>query len=86
MPRAPIRFVATLWSPREGKGWTFVDLPKEASDAWGARGRVAVRGTINGCAFRSSVFLNGAGSHRLQIDSAMRSGARSRPVSRRPFH
>ena len=75
-PVAQIRFTAAPWSPMVGKGWTFVDLPTTASAALGVPARVAVRGTINGFAFRSSVFPNGAGPHRLAVNSQLRTGGR----------
>ena len=43
-----IAFRAKLWSPMEGKGSSFVTMPKSASSQLPARGRVAVEGTVNG--------------------------------------
>ena len=71
-----ISFRAKLWAPMEGKGWSFVTMPKSASEELPARGRVAVEGTINGFEFRSSAFPDGDGSHNIQINSTMREGAR----------
>ena len=72
-----IQFKAKLWSAMEGKGWTFITMPKEASAQLPARGRVAVKGTINGFPFTSSAFPDGNGSHNIQINSAMRVGAKA---------
>jgi hypothetical protein len=33
---AKIELSAKLWSPMEGKGWTFATLPKDASERLGA--------------------------------------------------
>src|ERR1700760_3181130 len=71
----PIQFKAKLWSPMEGKGWTFITMPKSASAQLPVRGRVAVAGTINGFAFRSSAFPDGKGSHTIMINGSMRKGA-----------
>ncbi|HEX6200242.1 MAG TPA: YdeI/OmpD-associated family protein [Thermoanaerobaculia bacterium] len=71
---AKIEFEAELWAAMEGKGWTFVTLPKNASEALPGRGRVPVQGTINGFAFRSSVFPDGKGSHQMMVNGDMRTG------------
>ncbi len=71
-----ITFRARLWAPMEGKGWSFVTLPKSASTQLPGRGRVAVKGTINGFEFRSSAFPDGDGSHNIQVNSGMREGAK----------
>jgi Domain of unknown function (DUF1905)/Bacteriocin-protection, YdeI or OmpD-Associated len=71
-----IAFRAKLWAPMEGKGWSFVTMPKSASSQLPARGRVAVEGTINGFQFRSSAFPDGDGSHTIQVNSGMRDGAK----------
>ncbi len=72
----PIEFRATLWSPMEGKGWTFATMPKSASEKLPARGRVAIKGTINGFSFRTSAFPDGKGSHNIQINGGMREGGK----------
>ena len=71
----PIEFKAKVWAAMEGKGWTFVTLPKEASAALGARGRVPIMGTVNGAPFRSSAFPDGEGSHLIQVNNDMKKGA-----------
>ena len=70
-----IAFQAKLWSAMEGKGWTFVTMPKKASQQLPARARVPIEGTINGFPFRSSAFPDGEGSHNIQINTIMREGA-----------
>jgi hypothetical protein len=71
-----IAFRAKLWAPMEGKGWSFVTMPKSASSQLPARGPVAVEGTIDGSQFRSSAFPDGDGSHTIQVNSGMREGAK----------
>ena len=55
--------------------WAHVVLPKAASARVGSRGRVAVSGTINRFAFRSSAFPTGTGSHSIMVNKAMQAGA-----------
>jgi len=71
-----ITFRAKLWAPMEGKGWSFVTMPKSASAQLPARGRVAVEGMVNGFEFRSSAFPDGDGSHNSQVNAVMREGAK----------
>lgn len=72
---APIEFKAKVWAPMEGKGWTFATLPKAASAKLGKKGRVPIRGTINGHPFRSSAFPDGEGAHLVQVNNDMKQGA-----------
>ncbi|HLH35942.1 MAG TPA: YdeI/OmpD-associated family protein [Alloacidobacterium sp.] len=73
----PIQFKARLWTPMEGKGWTFVTMPKEASEKLPKRGRTAVEGTINGFPFKTSAFPDGEGSHQFMVNGTMRAGAKT---------
>lgn len=59
----PIQFKAKLWSAMEGKGWTFVTMPKAASEKLPKRGRIAIQ--VNGFAFKTSAFPDGEGSHQF---------------------
>lgn len=68
-------FSAPLYSPMKGKGWTFLDLPADSAERLGSRARVAVRGTINGHFFRTSVAPSGKGHHTLMVNGEMREGA-----------
>ena len=71
-----IKFKAKLWSPMEGKGWTFVTMPGSASEQLPKRGRIAIEGTINGFSFHTSAFPDGEGSHNIQVNGTMRDGAK----------
>jgi hypothetical protein len=68
-----IRFNAQLQAA--GQGGVFFTLPRNESEKFGARGRVPVVGTINGHAFRSSIFPRGDGTHYMAVNRVVREGA-----------
>ena len=47
-------FKATLERLRSNLGWIIVWIPFDVQKVWGSRGRLKVRGEINGFAFRTS--------------------------------
>jgi Domain of unknown function (DUF1905)/Bacteriocin-protection, YdeI or OmpD-Associated len=61
----------------EGKGSSvaWLNAPFDVEEVFGTRARVAVRGTINGFVFRSSLMPMG-GCHGMAINKTMRAGAR----------
>ena len=69
------RFRAVLEKDTDSSA-TAIAIPFDVEKAFGSRGRVPVRGTLNGFAFRSSVFPMGGGCHWLVVNRDMREGAK----------
>lgn len=74
------RFAATLARPKPAGGakpatWTFLRLPKKASDKLPARGQVSVDGTFNGHAFQATLQPDGEGGHWLKVSRKLREDA-----------
>src|SRR2546428_7891393 len=66
---------ATLQRP-EGVGtWTYLTVPFDVAAAYGAKGQVKVKGTVNGAPFRGSLMPHGDGRHFLVVNKALRDKA-----------
>ncbi|MEO8366701.1 MAG: YdeI/OmpD-associated family protein [Pseudoxanthomonas sp.] len=74
---APIKFKATLSRPATPTGatWTFVVLPAAASKKLPTRSMVTVDGTLAGQTFQATLEPDGAGSHWLKVEKALREAA-----------
>jgi uncharacterized protein YdeI (YjbR/CyaY-like superfamily) len=70
-------YSAPLERLRSGLGWVIAYLPFDAAGVWGGRGRLKVKGEINGFAFRTSLFPTRDGRHFLLINKRMQKGSRA---------
>jgi uncharacterized protein YdeI (YjbR/CyaY-like superfamily) len=59
-------------------GWVIVRIPFDVEKVWGVRGRLRVKGEINGFAFRTSLFPTGKGYHFVLVNKRMQAGADAR--------
>jgi len=71
------RFRAVLEKDEHGEA-TAITIPFDVQKVFGTRARVPVRGTINGFAFRSSIFPMGGGRHYMVVNRAVREGAKAK--------
>ncbi|MGC2300569.1 MAG: YdeI/OmpD-associated family protein [Acidobacteriaceae bacterium] len=55
--------------------WTHLPIPFSVEEIFGAKGRVAVRGTINAIPFRSSIMPRGDGTHYMAVNQTIRAAA-----------
>lgn len=55
--------------------WTIVKLPFDPIKTWPKRSRLRVRGTINGYAFRTSLFISALAGYYLPVNKDMQKGA-----------
>lgn len=72
------RFRTKLLRPADsGKddAWSFLVLPKRASDKLPRRGRTTVRGTLDGQALQATLEPDGRLGHWLKVDRALREAA-----------
>ncbi len=65
--------------------WTIVRVPPDVAKVWGVRGRLKVKGQINGFGFRTSLFPTGKGGHILMVNKKMQAGGKARPGAKARF-
>ncbi len=73
-----IRFTATLYRPAgaaKSEGWTFLNLPKDASEKLPSRSMTSVEGTFNGFPFQATLEPDGQGGHWLRVSEKLRGAA-----------
>ncbi|PYT96801.1 MAG: hypothetical protein DMG38_22290 [Acidobacteria bacterium] len=71
-------FKATLERMPSNLGWVIIRIPFDVSKVWGVRGRLRVKGEINGFPFRTSLFPTGKGYHFVLVNKGMQVGANVR--------
>lgn len=59
--------------------WVIVRVPFDPTQVWPRRNRLRVRGTINGFAFRTSLFKSAEKGYLLLVNKGMQRGAGLRP-------
>lgn len=73
------KFAATLEVGDRALGWTVVHIPFVPSKVWPEMVRLRVRGTVNGFAFRSSLFpVPGGDGMFVLVNKAMQAGGKVR--------
>jgi uncharacterized protein YdeI (YjbR/CyaY-like superfamily) len=75
IPRIPVKFRAKVKALEGALGWRIVDVPFDVKKAFGAAGRVPVKGTVNDFAFRTSLFPRKDGKHFLLLNKKMQKAA-----------
>ena len=70
-------FSAPLERLRSGLGWVIVRVPLDVAGVWGKRGRLKVKGEINGFPFRTSLFPTREGTHFVLVNKRMQKGAQA---------
>jgi len=76
MPSKKMKFQSAVEGLGPSGAWTKIHIPFDVEKQWGSKGRVSVRGTINGFKFESSIFPNGDGSHHMMLNKAILTGAK----------
>jgi len=72
-------FHATLERLSSRLNWVVILIPLDVPKIWGTRGRLRVKGEINGFAFRTSLFPTGKGDHIMLVNKRMQSCGKAVP-------
>lgn len=68
-------FTAELRPDTSNLGWKVIDIPFDVKKVFGRGTRLPVCGTVNGFAFRTSLFPIGEGRHMMLINKQVQKGA-----------
>jgi len=74
----PTKRFRVLLEKDEKSEATGIAIPFDVLKVFGTRGRVPVRGTINGFPYRGSIFPMGEGRHYLVVNKTVRAGAKAK--------
>lgn len=66
------RFNAVMQKTTREGGRTFIDIPFDVQKICGKKGRIPVKGIIDGVSFRSSLLPHGNGNHFLVVNMTIR--------------
>ena len=78
-------FKATLERMQGNLGWVIIRIPFNVEKIWGVRGRLRVKGEINGFEFRTALFPTGRGFHFMLVNKRMQTGGDVRAGSTAEF-
>ena len=73
--KSPVKRFRALVERKEGSEVCAINVPFDVEKTFGARGRVPVRGTLNGAPFRSSLFRMGGDCHFFVVNRRLREAA-----------
>ena len=77
-PKAAAKsFHAALERMPNNLGWTIIRIPFGVPKVWGTRGRLRVKGELNGFAFRTCLFPTRSGEHFFLVNKKVQHGAQA---------
>jgi hypothetical protein len=62
-----------------GGAWAYLKIPFDIEKQFGSRARVAVKGTLNGLPYRTSIFPDGKGHHNMMFNKDLQQGSGAGP-------
>lgn len=74
----PRKFRAKAEPAGPNDAWCFLAVPFDVAEAWGTRGRVRVKGTINGFPFRTNIQPMD-GRHLITFNKQLQADAKAKP-------
>jgi uncharacterized protein YdeI (YjbR/CyaY-like superfamily) len=78
MPKSTLQSFEAILERGAGRlNWVIARIPFDVSRVWGSRAMLRVKGSINGFAFRTSLFPTGDGHHVMLVNKKMQAGAKT---------